>query len=197
MNKKDILYKLNQTLPGKIAQYKMAPSDRHKKEQQSNGIYHDSAVAVICYRNNDNWNILLSKRQSGLSHHSNQVSFIGGQYDETDTSLLQTAIRETKEETGVSLNEKEMVCQLTPLIIPTSGFKVFPFVFLLKQKPQWKVNSDEIERLLHISLDNLLALKRQEIQTDNNLIIPYFIIDNETVWGATAMILNEFIELLR
>jgi len=161
-----------------------------------------AAVALIIYSPQKNYNeIVLIKRTSYDGHHSDQVSFPGGKFDGIDSTLVQTAIRETYEEIGINLKESEFLGTLTPIHIHVSGFDVTPFVFFYHNMINPKVNNEEVSYLIRCSLTSLfdksiikttyLNLNGYEIEA------PYFDIKNEIVWGATSMILAEFIEILR
>ena len=118
-----------------------------------------------------------------------------------DTSVKLTAIREFHEETGFMPSENNIIGQITELYIPVSNTLVFPFVGYSEITPVWKHHDVEVDRIIEMPID--LLLNNQFIKTEewiingNNLLVPFYHFDNEKIWGATAMMLSEFAEILK
>ena len=182
-------------LPGEKIQYQMAPEDRDKKVSKENSPPKKGAVLILLFKRENELFFLLMERADNLKFHGGQISFPGGTFDHFDKSLQQTALRETFEETGFKVAENQIIGKLTPLYIPVSNFLVSPFVAFSPDIPQWKKNDSEVKSLIEVALTDFLQqspLEMEKIVADKKIKIPYFLISNKIVWGATAMILNEF-----
>jgi 8-oxo-dGTP pyrophosphatase MutT (NUDIX family) len=134
--------------------------------------------------------------------HSGQVSLPGGKFEPDDRDLLDTARRETQEEIGVEGNKIKLIGSLSEMYIVVSNFKVLPVVGYLDHKPAFIPEIKEVARIIHSPLDHILDQQRRkekDIIVGNNYKIrsPYFDIDGEVIWGATAMILSELVTLIQ
>lgn len=199
----ELKYRLSQPLPGMEAQYEMAPASRGRfnVEKLKDGSFRKSAVMLMIYKNGNNLYIPLTKRQEYKGKHSGQISLPGGKFDEPDGSLENTALRELHEEIGIH-REIEIIGCLTPLYIPVSNFLVQPFVSVYQTEDiEFNTNEREVKELIPLQIDLLKKtelIKREGIVSGDgyHLNTPYFDLNGEVVWGATAMILNEFSKLL-
>ncbi|RPH29184.1 MAG: CoA pyrophosphatase [Bacteroidales bacterium] len=197
----EIKQNLQQPLPGNAAQLRMAPSHRDGLIQNfdENRLIRKSAVLISLFPNNEIINTLLIKRASYDGIHSGQISFPGGKYEKSDESLIHTALREAQEEVGINPFKVEVLGTLTPLFIPVSNMEVLPVIGLLKEKPYLLLNPDEVEFIIEIPICHLKNTKNHMRKTisvrEHSIEAPYINVDSEDVWGATAMIISEFIEL--
>lgn len=189
-------------LPGRKAQEIMAP-EHPRTFPPSHLVKQNAAVSLIILAGNDKTDIILTKRAEYNGHHSGQISFPGGKEEESDKSHIETAIRETKEEIGLNLSKENCLGSLTPLYIMVSDFMVFPFVFFYdyNNKIEFILDKQEVEYIIQFNLLSLLdksLVKTTKLTLEDSSVIltPYYGINNEMVWGATAMILSEFIEVL-
>ncbi len=191
--------KLTSVLPGAEAQELMAPSFRNDYEVDKH-LLRESGVLLLLYPKNNLPHFVLIKRSSQLRTHKGQISFPGGKKDPTDSSLYHTAVRETYEEIGVSENEIELVGALTPLFIPISNFMVYPYVAYAKKELLFDLNFMEVEAIFEIPirklLDESIITKESWEKKGKSYIRPFFDIEGQKVWGATAMIISEFRQLL-
>ena len=191
-------------LPNWKSHKKMAPAMRL---QYTDAMIEDknprqASVLVLLYLNKKNeLTILLTKRASYNGTHSGQISFPGGKKDKNDTSLLQTALRETQEETCVAVENIQFVKELSKTYIPPSNFWVHPFLAFTKKTPIFTPNY-EVEKIIEFPVKELLNEKNRIIKPitssymkDAN--VPCFIYKNNVIWGATAMILSELKDLLK
>jgi 8-oxo-dGTP pyrophosphatase MutT (NUDIX family) len=150
------------------------------------------------------WRTLLIQRTvNPRDRHSGQVSFPGGRYEESDGDLASVALREAHEEVGVSPLEVEVLGRLTELYIPVSNFVVHPFVGLLLGPAEFVPQAGEVEAILTPRL-NIFSQPENRKMTDLTVSqgltlkdVPYFEVENRKVWGATAMILSEFLEVMK
>lgn len=156
-----------------------------------------SSVLILLYPYKNSICIVLTVRQKYEGVHSGQVSFPGGKFEEIDINLTQTALREANEETGIDISKINVIGTLTELYIPPSNFLVLPVVAYTSERPKFKLDTTEVAKIAEIDFDHILA--KQSI-TEKEIIIsdiikfkaPCFYINNLIIWGATAMILNEF-----
>src|SRR5687767_13502782 len=197
---------LKQPLPGSSAHILMSPAGRGNTEEAIQSLLtppRTSAVMIILYPENDQLYMVLIKRPDYQGVHSGQVSFPGGKFEEEDVEFMRTALRETHEEIGVNPNEIEMVGALSRIYIPPSNFLVYPFVGFCKQPPSFIIDT-EVDRVItvpaNILLDDTIIREGKFLAGGNlgfEIKAPYFEIDNERVWGATACILSEFKHILQ
>ncbi|MBC8174131.1 MAG: CoA pyrophosphatase [Candidatus Marinimicrobia bacterium] len=189
-------------LPGKSFQEQMAPVPRYITREMLSRKQNivQSAVLILLFPDDGKWHFILTERSDRVEYHRRQISLPGGSREEGET-LQQTALRETNEEIGVCRDDIVIVGKLSPLFIPVSGFNVHPFVGWAEEKP--KINPDPVEvSMIHkITVQDLLEKNnlKQETRIIHNVEVdvPYFDFERGKVWGATAMILGEFREVLR
>ena len=191
-------------LPGIDAQLRMAPRPRvgWDPHRIPEGL-RDGAALVLVYPKHDVPHVLLTVRGAELRKHTGQVSFPGGAVDPNE-SFETAALREASEEVGVAPAAVRVVGRLTPIHIPVSGYLLHPVVGVVDQRPSFRPAEWEVARLLEVPLalfddPSIVKNQRQTRQRDGETVevdVPYFEIDGEIVWGATAMILAEFLVLL-
>ena len=147
--------------------------------------------------------VLLTVRGSKLRRHTGQVSFPGGAVDAGE-SLEMAALREAHEEVGVPPDAVRVLGRLTPLHIPVSGYLLHPVVGIVDERPDFQIAEWEVARLLEVPIARLTdgrIVKREMRTREHNgqsfqLNWPYFDLDGEKVWGATAMALAEFMAIV-
>lgn len=190
---------LQGTLPGEAAQSLLAPRPRR---QWPPGIHpssvRDAAGLLAVFPRSGLAHILLTVRADRL-RHGGQVSLPGGVVDDGET-FPEAALREAEEEVGLAPDTVRILGALTPLDIPVSGFRLHPIVGALTGRPKLRASDGEVARILEIDLDHLFeasAVVETEHTRDGRLLqIPAFKVDGEEVWGATAMVLAEFLTVL-
>nr|WP_236017559.1 CoA pyrophosphatase [Roseivirga sp. E12] len=155
---------------------------------------------VLLYPKNGDIYIPLTKRPVYTGAHSGQVSLPGGKVEQTDRDIVHTALRETQEEIGVANESIEVIGQLSELFIIASNFKVFPTVGVLRSPPNLIPDAREVTRVLTPSIRELRDLSRRSTKTMHfppyTIESPYFDVEGEVVWGATAMILSELVHVI-
>lgn len=183
-------------MPGEKAHLRMAPAFRGDFQHPSEPIR--AAVLALLYPSGDEVSLVFIKRNEYDGPHSAQVSFPGGAWEEADGSLENTALRETREELGI-MKKIEILGKLTPLHIPVSNFMVHPFLSWMERRPEFDPDPSEVKYVIEVSLRELLdpANCRREIIFHHNRQIeaPYYLAGNEKIWGATAMMLSEVLQL--
>jgi len=189
-------------LGGMEAQFKLAPAYREKYDldfiKSKNPLL--AAVLLLIFPDKDhNMRFLLIKRPNYTGHHANQISFTGGKKSEIDVDLLETAIRETEEEVGIKIHKNQILKTLTEVYIPPSNFLVQPYLAWIPSTPTFYPNY-EVEKIMTPLLHDLL--NAMNIQTQQVIgshgkswQSPGFVLEDEFVWGATAMIISEIIDL--
>ena len=186
-------------LPGIDAQLRLSPPARQMIE--SDMPVRDSAVLIVLYSIEQKVHTVFIKRAEYNGVHSGQVCLPGGMFKPSDDGLQRTALRETREETGVPENDVEIIGNLTKLYIPVSRVNVFPFVGVCRNRPIFTPDPFEVRYLIETGLEELSdpANQKQKIMQigDHEIEIPFFDIHGDHIWGATAMIMSEFLEIVR
>lgn len=195
-------YRLQEPLPGFEAHIKMAPSvdDKPFRNFTPSDNFKSSSVLVLLI-DSVNPEVLLTLRSSIIKSHSGQISFPGGRAEKNETPI-QTAIRETFEETGIIIKEKHIIGQLSKLFVPPSNNLIQPVIAYLDSKPELHINPDEVEETFYISLESISndnLLKTEKKMLDKYLVdFPFWDVHSTTpLWGATAMILSELVDLYK
>jgi 8-oxo-dGTP pyrophosphatase MutT (NUDIX family) len=143
--------------------------------------------------------IVFTKRTDELPRHPGEISFPGGMRHAEDPDLLATALRETNEELGISPDAVDVLGALSPLQTFTSGTAIVPFVGRLEADPVFSANPAEIAEVLEFPVARLLEVEKPMAwHRDGETFWGHvYELDGHTVWGATARILNEFLEIYR
>jgi len=188
---------LQAPLPGKSIQMMMAPEARENWPEAKDPI--QSAILILLYPKSDQLHTVFIKRPEYPGIHSGQISFPGGRYETIDKTMMDTAIREAAEEIGVPANEITIWGQLTQLYIPVSNYIVYPYVGYLPYHPSWIIDPVEVSFIIEASLEALSnpSIRKNEQWSFHNISrnVPFFAVQGHKIWGATAMILNEFLAI--
>lgn len=189
---------LNNPLPGNRAHQKMISYSRPSAEviRAMDANPKESAVLILLYKLNDQLSFPLILRPEYDGVHSRQVGLPGGQKEKVDKNLTATAIRETYEEIGAKVNQISILGELTEIYIPPSNFLVKPLVAYYDPMSEFIPDRAEVSKIITASLDELIDLNIEEknilIRNQKNQTkVSCFMIGDEIVWGATAMILSE------
>lgn len=162
----------------------------------------ESAVLVLFYPKSDLWHTLLMLRPTYEGVHSGQVSFPGGKREPDDATLLDTAVREFREETGAAVPDLRVIGELSRVFIPPSNTVVTPVVGWCEHLGTLRPDTREVARLIETSMDELLRedlLRRRSLYIQvlgREAEVPYWDIQGQVVWGATALMIAELRELL-
>lgn len=189
------------TLPGLQAQLRFAPRPP-QTGWRANTTPTDTRIAaalLLLYPDEQGVAVPLTVRARGLARHAGQISLPGGAADEGET-IVAAALREASEEIGVDPAVVRVIGELTPVHVLVSGFTLHPVVGVTGTRPPFIAAPAEVEEILEVSLDHLRDASRirQGVRIREGVAIeyPYFDLLGHQVWGATAMVLGEFITLL-
>ncbi|WP_194774223.1 NUDIX hydrolase [Pararhodonellum marinum] len=194
--------KLSQPLPGREGQILMAPRpvDESRFSFQEGGLARKGAVLLLLYPYEHGVAVPFIKRPAYDGVHGGQISLPGGKWEKTDESLSHTALREAEEEIGIDARKVEIIGTLSNLFIPPSNFSVFPYIGIMRETPVFRPDPLEVDRIIHCDFNDLMnpgirKSTKLKVRGKYELQAPYFDIEQEVVWGATAMILSELMVL--
>ena len=195
-----IQHELTVGLPGRPAQFEMTNIKRQLDDVTPENARKAGVMLLLYPDVKQKIHVIFMVRTSKNPNdpHSGQVSFPGGKLEDTDESLLACALRETEEEIGISLSDILVLGKLTPLYIPISNFDVYPFVGFLAKNPSFVLQESEVKSIIQLPIEHFLS-PSQKGKTDITVHqftmtnVPYFNANGTKIWGATSMILNEFL----
>ena len=158
-----------------------------------------AAALVLLYPIDHQIHLVLTRRAATLDQHAGQVSLPGGAVDGGET-IEAAALREAREEIGLSTVDLRTLGTLSALYIPVSNFALHPVVSIADHRPHLVAATDEVAHILEVPLNQLCdstRLRKGWCWRDDEMInVPYFEVMGERVWGATAMVLGELTYLL-
>lgn len=196
----------NLDLIGSTAHEKMLPKDRIKDLKLLETTIEKAkkaAVLALIVPVNNMPHFILIKRNNYVGVHSGQMAFPGGKPEKEDIDLQTTATRETLEEIGVTTQEIKIISHLSNVYIQPSNFLVTPFLGYCENLPDFNIDEKEVNKIIIVNILDLLnpkhiVLHKVKTSYSKNIIeVPAFFLENEIVWGATAMILAEMKEILK
>ena len=195
--------RLTSPLPGWSAQSKMSPIKSRDYKKVPDTAKRAGVMALMYPAQNAALKMIYIKRPSKnpLDKHGGQVSFPGGQYELGDENIIRTALRETEEEIGIPSQNIQVLGQLSPIYVFVSNFLVRPTVGYIDYQPEFILQDSEVDYIITTSISHLLdptSRKRKDLKIRNNTIrqVPYFDIRGEVLWGATAMMTSELLEII-
>ena len=194
---------LGQELPGRDAQYRMAPMPRSKPLKGSYDKPDPNArqggVLVLLYPHQGEPYLPLILRQTYDGVHSGQVGLPGGGMEEQDEDIIATSLREANEEIGIPANQIQVIGQLSPLFVFASNFLVQPVVGWVAERPIFQADPREVAQIIETPLAALLdpahTFHEEWALRDRTATVPHFRILGHNIWGATAMMLSELLAL--
>ena len=160
-----------------------------------------AAILILLFQNQHGQLSTIFQKRSQRVHHPGEISFPGGRFEKADVNLINTALRETQEEIGINASDIDILGPLNPTTT-RMGYVMSPFIGYTDQKDiEFVANDEEIERLIEVPLDHLLDPVNQAWITwqgqNSTLTALGFRIDDEIIFGATARVVCEFINLLQ
>ena len=157
----------------------------------SKSFYEDFSIQhILTFKKN--LEILLTKRSINLKNHPGQIAFPGGKKETFDISLIDTALRETEEEVGLSQHLVEIIASL-PTHKTATGFIIKPYIGIISQPFEETLRCGEVDEIFTVPFDHILNEENFSIQTRkwNGTQRKYYVVPYGPfyVWGATARIL--------
>jgi len=199
---KELKIKLLQKLPGSQAHFRMEPITRNAFLNLKHPTPpRQSAILIVLFEENGKIKTTFIKRNSYDGVHSGQIAFPGGRYEDHDNNLINTALRETEEEVGIPKEAVKILGSLSKIYIPPSNFDVLPVVGYTEKVPQLTIDPVEVSKAFFVELEALaspsnLGTYTVTLKDGMQASIPCYQVSNYTIWGATAMILSEFNEII-
>lgn len=174
----------------------MLPKNRILSVPADQSLIKKSSVLLLLYEDQNELHACLIKRPTHMKHHAGQIALPGGKIEKGETAL-QTALRETEEEIGIKGEGLSILGSLSDLYVEVSGFLIHPFVGWLDKKPVFKINTNEVEKMVVFPLLKYkYSFDKTELSTISGpLNVPCIYFKDEIIWGATAMILSEFYDI--
>ena len=157
-----------------------------------------AAVLVCFFKKNGEYHIPLIRRPMHEKNHPGQIALPGGAMEENET-LENTALREAFEEVGIIPESVEIIGKMTPLPVPVSKYLISPFIGIAKHEPKWNINKQEVDELIILKFKDLIDSNNGYYEdwdlNGNTLRVPIFKVMNKEIWGATAAVLSELLDL--
>lgn len=194
--------RLVQPLPGSVAHELMRaqPTGNLRPVFKSENPPRPGGVLILLYEMNGVVKFPLIKRPDYPGTHGGQISLPGGKAELGEDRIM-AALREGEEEIGIKRESIKVIGKLTDFHVIPSNYLVTPVIGVLDAKPNFVPDPVEVAKIISITIDDLVredAPLQGEVVVGGGykLIAPHFMIEEEMVWGATAMILNEFRQIL-
>ncbi len=189
-------------MPGFKAQMRMTPHPR-----PGNRLYFEvekssikAGVLLLFYPCKDKLYLVLTRRTDNVDFHKGQISLPGGR-QEPEESLEQTALREAQEELRIDPDSVRVLGRLTPLFIPPSNYCIYPVVGFSESRPDFHPAAQEVAEVIEIPVKHLLDPESTHKETWSirgaEIEVPFYLFRGHKIWGATAMVLAELIEVLK
>jgi len=194
---------LRRPLPGQEAQYRMAHVGRQHAPAPPAEAKQAGVMALFYPAEGQDMHLVLIERVSHnvRDQHRGQIGFPGGRYEKEDSHLGETALRETEEEVGVRASDIQLLGRLTELYIPVSNFLVHPYIGYLDYRPRFVPEAAEVHSIIEVPFRHFHHHDTQcytDIHISEHITlqrVPSYRVKGKVVWGATAMILSELLEL--
>lgn len=159
-----------------------------------------AGVLLMFYPKRGAPHVLFTKRSKEVAEHKGEISFPGGAYDPEDETILQTALRESREELGLNVNELEILGELDDVYVPPTRFLITPFIAFAREPPKPRPSASEISEVIEIPVSELLdpSILREELRGAGGMkrYLQFYNYEDHVIWGATARILKQFLDLV-
>ena len=188
--------------PGLEAQLKMITNPRpgNRTYTEVEDTCNKAGVLVLLYPVKNRLHLVFTRRTARVDIHQAQISFPGGR-KEPEESFKEAALREAEEELNIVPSSVRIIGELTPLYIPPSNYCVYPVVAVTDKQPDFQPSPEEVEEVIEVPLDHLQNpqnIRREVWQyKGRDIEVPFFFFKGHKIWGATAMMLAELVELLK
>lgn len=181
----------------KKAQQEVAPLRNNSFSETTIQQAKKAAVLLLIHQKNEKACFTLIERAEYDGTHSKQFALPGGKAELTDSNIIETAIREAEEEVNINAKEIKIIGELTSIYIPPSNFYVTPILAISEIRPNYIKQESEVKSIFEIPLTELFkndVVQKTQLSLKKGIKIntPYLNLEEKIIWGATAMILNEF-----
>ncbi len=161
-----------------------------------------AAVNIVLYLRDNEWYFpLIQRTENERDRHSGQISLPGGKREESDRDFAETALRETSEEIGLEKPYVRIIREMSPIYIPPSNFYVYPYISYSRKNPEFILQESEAVEVIEFPITSFLHLSDSpEIMALPGVggkEVPVINFNEYIIWGATAMILSEFSQLIK
>ena len=157
-----------------------------------------AAVLICFFKKDGEYHIPLIRRPMHEKNHPGQIALPGGAREKKET-LANTSLREAFEEVGIIPENVEIIGKMTPLPVPVSKYLISPFIGETKQEPKWNINKQEVDELIILKFRDLIESDKgyyEDWKLNGNMLrVPIFKVMNKDIWGATAAVLSELLDL--
>lgn len=198
----DLSNRLKETLPAfeahkRVMQHRQSVVDIGEKAK----LARKSAVLALLYPKENKLHTVFILRSIYKGVHSGQISFPGGSMEPTDSNLMETALREANEELSIVSEKVQILGNLSPIFVPPSNFIIEPYLGFQSEQPHFIADPYEVQGILECPLDALIApnslINSKISRADgHSLNVKGFQLNNHLIWGATAMVVEELVEVL-
>jgi len=172
---------------------------RAKKEIYSSARIESAVLVPVFYKEGELY-ILFTKRSFKVMHHRGQVSFPGGAFSEADSSLQETALRESWEEIGLNPDDVRLIAELDDTLTTTSNYIIKPFLGLIPYPYDFTINPNEIAEIFEVPVSAMVnkANFKQESQGNEDGMedVYFYKYKGKIIWGATANILKQILDTI-
>jgi 8-oxo-dGTP pyrophosphatase MutT (NUDIX family) len=155
-----------------------------------------AGVLVPLFERNGELHVVLTQRTDEVKHHKGQISFPGGVKNEQDTTIIETALRETEEEIGLPRNAMNVLGMLNDFQTP-SGFCITPVVAFLLSVPSFSINTAEVSQIFDVPLSFFLDARNERVERHERsgkmMNVYFYRYGQYEIWGATAAMLRSFL----
>lgn len=161
-----------------------------------------SAVMMLFFHEADILKMIVIRRSVYVGIHSGQIAFPGGRYEEADGDVRVTALREIEEEIGIPEEKIEVIGRLSDIYVPPSNFLISVFVGYLVEKPVYNIDNREVGEVIEIPFANFFkpdVIKTKDFYVNSlkaSSDAPYFDVTNTEIWGASAMVISELLDMV-
>ena len=194
---------LTSDLPGVEAHLRLAPEMRVNDLKTGLPPSHalESAVLILLYPFHGQLHTVVILRNEYDGAHSGQISLPGGKREASDIDFKHTALREAQEEIGIIPADMEIIGQLSRFYVKPSNFIIYPFIAYTSIRPQFYPDPTEVQKVIEIDIFKEISYDRiseRSLMFKNNIEInaPGFVVGGEFMWGATAMIFSELLQVM-
>ena len=206
LTKDQLKQKFELPLSGLNSHLKMAPehrADELKNNKDASVNARKSAVMILFFQEDNALKMIVIRRSVYVGIHSGQIAFPGGRYEEEDGDVRVTALREIEEEIGIPKDKIEIIGRLSDIYVPPSNFMISIFVGYLAEKPVYKIDEREVEEVIEIPFSDFFkpdVIKQKDFYVNSIKAVsnaPYFDVTNAEIWGASAMVISELLDILK